>query len=739
MTRTSRWTALLLGLWAAAGAQAAADIPNLPWTPRSDWLSAKADGAVGDGVADDTAALQKLLDRAGDGVTLFLPPGTYRVSTTLTLRGPHTGLTLIGCGRATRLTWAGPAGGKMILVDGFANSRFRGFELDGGGSCGVGLWHKADHRFETEVDHRDIAFRGFTDAGLLRDPTGKQSLAETIFDNCLFDHCHRGVAFPQFNDYDYTFEGCEFRDCDTGVETSHGNAYVRDCHFERSTDADIKLFPEHGSSVRRCTSRGSKRFLIYSNSVAPVTVEDCRVAAWGDPAGAVQLGGAPVMLFDCDFSQPPAGAKSAIRGGGGQRLLLSGNTAFGLAAIAAPGPKIYEILPGRRGPVLTSADQTWFRDSAAVPSKVIDVKADFGAKGDGRTDDTAAVQAAIDAAKAAGGGALAYLPSGTYLVKQTLTMTGADYAVGGTGFGTRLLWRGAAGGTILAVRDPQHLRLENLIVGSHDAGAMDNAIDIEQTDTGGPSAIWYDDVSVFGMYQRQPERKGLWLNGLGSGAVVRLGHLQGNIHVIDSSSATIIGDCTYEGSLTVDGAGGRRDGLLGILTRLCTVSTAGLYLRHNHSLVASDFYVEQADNGYVLEGAPDDPPGRLTLQGAKLQFTPTKNPADGVAFTIKDWAGQVFLGPDQFYCEPKLAKLRHEGQRPVDFWLLGTVCYNTKLDFTGGPGLKLWRAGNLAVGDTAGTAGNGDLLPDEGVAAVAAGLDDLRRLGEADVRVNHGG
>ena len=87
--------------------------------------------------------------------------------------------------------------------------------FDGCGKAAVGLCHDRRY-FGTEVDHEHLAFLNFTDAAVFVDPKAPYAMAETVFANCLFENCRRGVSISRpFNDYDYTFDGCEFRHCET--------------------------------------------------------------------------------------------------------------------------------------------------------------------------------------------------------------------------------------------------------------------------------------------------------------------------------------------------------------------------------------------------------------------------------------------------------------------------------------------------------------------------------------------
>ncbi len=118
------------------------------------------------------------------------------------------------------------------------------------------------------------------------------------------------------------------------------------------------------------------------------------------------------------------------------------------------------------------------------------MKRDFGARGDGKVDDTAAIQEAIDAVRKHGNRAIAYLPSGDYVVSKTIEVAGQDYYLGGSGIRSRLLWRGPDGDVLVHVHDPKSVTMENLSAG--DAGTQKNAIDILQTGSGRASRMHYE-------------------------------------------------------------------------------------------------------------------------------------------------------------------------------------------------------------------------------------------------------
>lgn len=96
----------------------------------------------------------------------------------------------------------------------------------------------------------------------------------------------------------------------------------------------------------------------------------------------------------------------------------------------------------------------------------------WGAKGDGVTDDSAAIQAAINA------GQYTYFPLGIYLVKSTLTITNKNgfMFIGSGMVQTSIKWGGAAGGTILRMRGSWFTKIADMFLDC--ASLADTALDL---------------------------------------------------------------------------------------------------------------------------------------------------------------------------------------------------------------------------------------------------------------------
>lgn len=133
--------------------------------PFSSWHDLKRDyGAVGDGKADDSAALQRGLDELTEhkeACVLYIPAGTYRLEASVqTNRKEHTdcqGVGIIGEDPSTTiLLWDGPADGTMFQWDAWY-SRISRLTFDGRGRAGIGL--RYGPAFSTYNETSDLVFR----------------------------------------------------------------------------------------------------------------------------------------------------------------------------------------------------------------------------------------------------------------------------------------------------------------------------------------------------------------------------------------------------------------------------------------------------------------------------------------------------------------------------------------------------------------------------------------------------
>jgi len=791
-------------------------LPTLAWSPRSDWVNVKSvtPAAVGDGVTDDTAAVQSALNTLQDTPqgkrVVFFPAGTYLIKNTLTL-SHILGPALIGTGQGSVIKWGGATGGVMYHSNGTAYARYIGLVWDGSGTAAVGCDHRAaaETYYETRVRHKNELYKNFTEAGI-RVGLPPQALpsAEIMYENDLFQNNKSGVEFLTWNDYNNIFYGCDFRDNANGINCQEGNFQARECHFERSSFSDMIICP-HSFEILRCTSTGSNQF-VFASGGGPATcaalIEDCAVNGWthadagaqsatvGSTFGAINFGlRGPLTVLDCTFTNPPANTVNAINlltnnnsylspdnkagdGGYGTYLLQTAIVSHNTPAGVTPGAssqitQVPWISGTNRGALITDPTHSFFKASEDVSGRVFDAKLSYGAYGDNIHDDTAAIQATIQAAAAYGHGAVAYLPSGVYNVSAPLLVSGGNYTFGGSGYATLLNWlpTSTGPGPIISVVDPQSVKVEQLRFNS-----SYNVAEVQQSSASGPSSVTYDTlfgtksflgVRSGGSINKTLSARGLECVSLSAGSLVNITEFDGNLSFLNCSQATILASFCVDGVLNVAGSAFAKTGYLGILARDASGNPCDIVVRDNQDLTMTSFYTEQTNSVLAVsgDGAYLGQPGHVTIAATQL------SPRDTNFINVNNYEGRVsLLGAitDKIQDET-LADIRRTaalnqytftstGTRPSTFMTLGTMFTYNPPSFVSSNYTSL--GNNVTDGQSAsdalfvpyhlagaGTVPPASLAPGAALSAKSAAalatvgstLDDLRLLGAMDLAVNY--
>ncbi len=390
--------------------------PQKPQDPAAVSLDDPAFGAVGNGVADDTAALQAAIDRVQEttvrGVVL-IPAGTYRVSRTLHV---WSGIRLLGYG-ATRpilklgrntpgfasgegnylvhFTAARPSPGEPVrdanpgtFYSAMANIDI---EIEEGNTAAIGVrFHVAQHGFLAHMDFRigtgragveeignelhDCRFFG-GDYGIMTTKPSP-SWPFVLMDSAFFG---QRVAAIRTEEAGMTIVRGHFADVPTAVSVNPERAealFIEDSRFERISGPALVISEEDSARMQA--------------NLLEVHCEQVPVLERFRQSGRTIAGPAPSYCVRT-FTH-------------GQHLRrLGGTPRIATEHVMEPLPALPAKSPSRPEPVLPPMTE-W-----------TSVKT-LGAEGDGRTDDTAALQAAIASHR------VLFFPAGFYLVSDTLRL-----------------------------------------------------------------------------------------------------------------------------------------------------------------------------------------------------------------------------------------------------------------------------------------------------------------------------
>jgi hypothetical protein len=595
--------------------------------PFASWVNVKAFGAKGDGVTDDTAAIQAALIAVGSGAAnryvLYIPAGTYKITQKLTYYKREFTSILGEDPTTTILKWAGPAGDTMLAVDGVDYSSISRITFDGSSKAGVLVDQSgvtAGGFFDTGNEYADDFFK---DAGTgLQCGVQANGCAEATIIRCHFSRLsHFAILLGNFNALDVWVRYSTFDTNAVGISNDPGAGNFRAYNniFHHSTVADIKIGNTGVFSFRENYSIGSKVFIdaTGTNNPASMTLQGNTILDTTNEQ-SISIGNqGPVLMYDNIIRSSNTDQRDSpvfVGSFSDSDAISVGDTFTVSHPTVAVNGRLVQIEPrvvsrnsiNSAEPALPPTEPNFHRQVSDVPTVAT----------------AAAIQAAINKAAAqTGSRPVVHIPAGNYYIASTLIIpANTDLQLVGDGYRTRLLAKGLRGFPVLLLQGPSKATIRDLYV---DGGNNAEGIVASNIDQRGSRVFIHGGILAGGT------KTNLFADGLDFASVdiEDLGHENQNT----GSSIKVVG-----GRLAA--IGDRQTGAVNIFSAASSGERLPYEVSNGGTLLVRDAWYESSPSPAFFHSA-----GRANATLESLQITLGVNNREIPGINIENLQGKVSI------------------------------------------------------------------------------------------------